>query len=239
MSRSRSGNERTRRSELAGTPVRKLVDDDTSSRQEWISTRPARCQAGRQSGCEPGEHCCQPEPASPTLLTQGHRFSPVGAGLEASGSSWWMQVDGGAWRRPQRAGMMHTIRVVHAVLESAMVCGFGASERPYPALAAYGLLRWLGGCLVTGRARDYRGGSAWFKAWLLRMQRDRHGAMPQSWWRGRAEKRRGPEDHAFRLIAHGRPGENDMLTCAGYVCNVLILVRITSQDLVLHSSACG
>ena len=50
---------------------------------------------------------------------------------------------------------------------------------------------------------------------------------------------RGPEDDAFRLIAHGRPGENDMLTCAGYVCNVLILVRITSQDLVLHSSACG
>ena len=63
--------------------------------------------------------------------------------------------------------------------------------------------------------------------------------MPQSWWCGRAEKRCGPEDDAFRLIAHGRPGENDMLTCAGYVCNVLILVRITSQDLVLHSSACG
>ena len=148
-------------------------------------------------------------------------------------------MDGGAWRRLQCAGMMGIIREVHAVLESAMVCGFGASERPYPALAAYGLLRWLGGCLVTGRARDYRGGSAWFKAWLLRMQRDRHGAMPQYWWRGRAEKRRGPEDHAFRLIAHGRPGENDMLTCAGYVCKVLILVRITSQDLVLHSSACG
>ena len=30
-----------------------------------------------------------------------------------------------------------------------------------------------------------------------------------------------------------------MLTRAGYVCKVLILVRITSQDLVLHSSACG
>ena len=81
----------------------------------------------------------------------------------------------------------------------------------------YGLLRWLGGCLVTGRARDYRGGSAWFKAWLLRMQRDRHGAMPQSWWRGRAEERRGPEDDAFRLTAYGRLKKNDMLTCVPYV----------------------
>ena len=126
-------------------------------------------------------------------------------------------MDGGAWRRLQCAGMMGTIRVVHAVLESAMVCGFGASERPYPALAAYGLLRWLGGCLVTGRARDYRGGSAWFKAWLLRMQRDRHGAMPQSWWRGRAEKRRGLGDGAFRLTAHVRLKKIDMLTCVPYV----------------------
>ena len=33
--------------------------------------------------------------------------------------------------------------------------------------------------------------------------------------------------------------EMDMLTRAGYVCKVLILVRTTSQDLVLHSSACG
>ena len=95
--------------------------------------------------------------------------------------------------------MMGIIRVVHAVVASAILRDFGASERQYSALAAYGLLRRLGGCRVTGRARDYRGGSAWFKAWLLRMQRDRHGAMPQSWWRGRAEKRRGPEDHAFRL----------------------------------------
>ena len=37
----------------------------------------------------------------------------------------------------------------------------------------------------------------------------------------------------------GRLQEMDMLTRAGYVCKVLILVRITSQDLVLHSSACG
>ena len=72
-------------------------------------------------------------------------------------------MDGGAWRRLQRAGMMHIIRVVLAMLASAMVCGFGASERPYPALAAYGLLRRLGGCLVTGRARDYR-------------EADRHGS---------------------------------------------------------------
>ena len=65
--------------------------------------------------------------------------------------------------------MMGIIRVVHAVVASAILRDFGASERQYSALAAYGLLRWLGGCLVTGRARDYRGGSAWFKAWLLRM----------------------------------------------------------------------
>ena len=89
---------------------------------------------------------------------------------------------------------------------------------------------------MTGRARDYRGGSAWFKAWLLRMQRDRHGAMPQSWWRGRAEKRRGPEDDAFRLIAHGRPGENDMLSCIPYVCMRSRDVLNSSIYLILSSS---
>ena len=168
MSRSRSGNERATRSESAGTSARKLVDDDTSSRQEWISTRRARCQAGRQSGCEPGEHCCQPEPASPTLLTQGHRFSPVGAGLEASGSSRWLQVDGGSWLRLQRAGMMETIHVVHTVVASAIASDFGACGRRISALAACGLLRWRGGRRAAGRVRDYRSGLAWFKAWSLR-----------------------------------------------------------------------
>ena len=37
----------------------------------------------------------------------------------------------------------------------------------------------------------------------------------------------------------GRLQEMDMLTRAVYVCKVFILVRNTSQDLVLHSSACG
>ena len=54
-----------------------------------------------------------------------------------------MQVDGGAWLRLQRAGMMSTIRVVHAVVASAIIRDFGASERQYSALAVYGLLRRL------------------------------------------------------------------------------------------------
>ena len=126
-------------------------------------------------------------------------------------------MDGGAWLRLQRAGMMSTIRVVHAVVASAIIRDFGASERQYSALAAYGLLRRLGGCRVTDRARDYRSGSAWFKAWSLRMQRDRHAAMPQFCWRGRTEERRGPEDDAFRLTAYGRLKKMDMLTCVPYV----------------------
>ena len=52
-------------------------------------------------------------------------------------------MDSGAWLRLQCAGMMGITRVVHAVVVSAMVRDFGASERPYSALAAYGLLRWL------------------------------------------------------------------------------------------------
>ena len=84
------------------------------------------------------------------------------------------------WLRLQCAGMMGITRVVHAVVVSAMVRDFGASERPYSALAAYGLLRWLGGCRAAGRVRDYRSGLAWFKAWSLRTQHDSHGTMPQS-----------------------------------------------------------
>ena len=80
-----------------------------------------------------------------------------------------MQVDCGAWLRLQRAGMMGIIRLVHAVVASAIISDFGASERQYSAHAAYGLLRRLGGRRAAGRARDYRSGSAWFKAWLLRM----------------------------------------------------------------------
>ena len=148
-------------------------------------------------------------------------------------------MDGGAWLRLQRAGMMSTIRVVHAVVASAIIRDFGASERQYSALAAYGLLRRLGGRRAAGRARGYRSGLAWFKAWSLRMQHDRHGAVPQSWWRGRAEERRGLGDGALRLTAHVRLGENDMLTCAVYVCEVLKSVGITSQDLLLHRPACG
>ena len=48
-----------------------------------------------------------------------------------------MQVDVSAWLRLQRAGMMSTIRVVHAVVASAIIRDFGASERQYSALAAY------------------------------------------------------------------------------------------------------
>ena len=115
-----------------------------------------------------------------------------------------MQVDGGAWLRLQRAGMMSTIRVVHAVVASAIIRDFGASERQYSALAAYGLLRRLGGRRAAGRARAYRSGLAWFKVWSLRMQHDRHGGVPQSWCRGRAEERRGLGDGALRLTAHVR-----------------------------------
>ena len=75
-----------------------------------------------------------------SVLTEGYRLSPVGAGLEAHGSSRWMQVDSGAWLRLQRAGMMDVIRVVHAVVASAIICDVGASERRFAALAAYGLL---------------------------------------------------------------------------------------------------
>ena len=76
-------------------------------------------------------------------------------------------MDCGAWLRLQRAGMMGIIRLVHAVVASAIISDFGASERQYSAHAAYGLLRRLGGRRAAGRARDYRSGSAWFKAWLL------------------------------------------------------------------------
>ena len=89
-------------------------------------------------------------------------------------------MDSGAWLRLQCAGMMGITRVVHAVVVTAMNHDFGASERPYSALAAYGLLRWLGGCRAAGRVRDYRSGLAWFKAWSLRTQHDAHGAMPHS-----------------------------------------------------------
>ena len=117
-------------------------------------------------------------------------------------------MDGGAWLRLQRAGMMSTIRVVHAVVASAIIHDFGASERQYSALAAYGY--GLEGCCAgleavgPRAARGYRSGLAWFKAWSLRMQHDRHGAVPQSWWRGRAEERRGLGDGALRLTAHVR-----------------------------------
>ena len=40
---------------------------------------------------------------------------------------------------------MGTNRVVHAVVASAIIRDFGASERQYSALAAFGLLRRLGG----------------------------------------------------------------------------------------------
>ena len=126
-------------------------------------------------------------------------------------------MDGGAWLRLQRAGMMGTTHVVHAVVASAMVRDFGASERPYSALTAYGLLRWLGGYRAAGRERDYRSGLAWFNAWSLRTQHDAHGAMPQSWWRGRTEERRGLGDGAFRLTAYVLLKKNDMLTCVPYV----------------------
>ena len=145
-------------------------------------------------------------------------------------------MDGGAWRRLQCAGMMHIIRVVHAVLVSAMVCGFGASERPYSALAAYGLLRWLGGCRAAGRVRDYRSGLAWFKAWSLHTQHNSHGTMPQSFWRGRAEERRGLEDGAIRLTAHSRLKKMDMLSCIPYVCMRSRDVLNSSIYLILSSS---
>ena len=131
-----------------------------------------------------------------------------------------MQVDGGAWLRLQRAGMMSTIRVVHAVVASAIIRDFGASERQIfcsRRVWAARLLRRLGGPRAAGRARAYRSELAWFKAWSLRMQHDRHEAVPQSWWRGRAEERRGLGDGACRLTAYVRLKKIDMLTCVPYV----------------------
>ena len=171
----------------------------------------------------------------PSILTRRRRFGGLGQ----------LMVDASGWRRVAAASTRWH--------DAHHPCG------PCRARKRHGLWLWRFRAAISCSRRVRAAAPAWrlscdgpcarlprrigmvqsLARWLLRMQRDRHGAMPQSWWRGRAEKRRGPEDDAFRLIAHGRPGENDMLTCAGYVCNVLILVRITSQDLVLHSSACG
>ena len=80
-----------------------------------------------------------------------------------------------------------------------MIAQFAAYGKNAPA--------WrLSTCRVTGRARHHRSGSAWFKVWLLRMQHDRHGNVPQFWWRGRTEERCGLEDDAFRLIAQRSAG---------------------------------
>ena len=148
-------------------------------------------------------------------------------------------MGGSAWQRLLHFGVVQTGPMLHAVAKSGLTGFVDASERRFSALAAWWLPRWLGSHLAAGRVCDCRTGWGWLKALLLRNRRDTHGTVPQSSWRGRAEERCGLEDGAIRLTAHGRLQEMDMLTCAVYVCKVLILVRTTSQDLVLHSSACG
>ena len=127
-------------------------------------------------------------------------------------------MDGGAWLRPQRTGMMVTIRVVHTVVVSAIACDFGACGRRISALAAYGLLRWLGGRRAAGRVRDYGSGSAWFKTWSLRTQHDAHGAVRGFWRIGRCEERGCRADRGLSDVA--ATGQKEIATFARvpYVC---------------------
>ena len=126
--------------------------------------------------------------------------------------------------------------VVHAVVASAMVRDFGASELPYSALTAFGLLRWLGGCQAAGRVRNYRSGLAWFKAWSLRTRRDAQGAVRGFWRIGRCEERGCRADRGFRLTAHVRLKKMDMLTRVPYVCMRSRDILNSSIYLILSSS---
>ena len=142
-------------------------------------------------------------------------------------------MDSGAWLRLQCAGMMGITRVVHAVVVSAMVRDFGASERPYSALAAYGLLCWLGGCRAAGRVRDYRSGLAWFKAWSLRTQHDAHGAVRGFQRIGRCEERGCRADRGLSDVAAAGPQKIATLARVPYVCRWSGDVLNASIDLVL------
>ena len=129
-------------------------------------------------------------------------------------------MDGGAWLRLQCADIMGTTRVVRAVVASAIIRDFGASERRYSALAAYcGLLRlaWRpsgdGPCARLPKRIGMV--QSLVVAYVTRTICTGLWPMPQSWWRGRAEERRGIAigDGAFRLTALARTVRLKKWTC--------------------------
>ena len=79
-----------------------------------------------------------------------------------------------------RSGMTHSIRVLHAVAESANIRHVVASQQRFSALAVR-RLRWrLGSDLSAGRLCDVRNGWGWSLALPLRTPRDTHETMPHS-----------------------------------------------------------
>ena len=134
---------------------------------------------------------------------------------------WWLQVNGGLRLRHQHAGMMGIAAVLHLVAESASIRRVGASQRRFGALAVCGLHRRQNGQLAAARAGDVRRGCGRGRYGSLRARRDTLRTVPQFWWRGRSEERRGREDGA---ICSCRPiMQNGIVTfaCARYECRVL------------------
>ena len=103
--------------------------------------------------------------------------------------------------------------MLNAVAESANIRRVGALERRFAALTAYGLARRLERRLAADRVRDYRSGSAWFKAWPLRTQHDALGTVRGFQRNGRCEERGCRADRGFRLTAHVRLKKTDMFAC--------------------------
>ena len=127
-------------------------------------------------------------------------------------------MDGGAWLRLQCACVMDIVHLLHAVAESACIGRVGASERRFAALTAYGLARRLEGRLAAGRVRDYRSGSAWFKAWPLRTQHDALGTVRGFQRNGRCEERGCRADRGLSDVAAAGQKEIATLARVPYVC---------------------
>ena len=128
-----------------------------------------------------------------------------------------MGSDSDLWQH-STLGMMDSAAVLHLVAGSANIRRVGALERRVGALAVCGLHRQQNGQLPAARVCDgrMRCGRGWW--WSLRALRDRHGTVPQSWWRGRCEELGSREDGA--ICSWSADMQNGIVTfaCARYEC---------------------
>ena len=85
-----------------------------------------------------GKHLFMLEPASVTTAQAHCCISPLGGRISLEWWIWWLQQHGGQQQRGQLFGVLWLIRVVVAVLASAIGRGSEAAERSFGALLRVG-----------------------------------------------------------------------------------------------------